>query len=73
MPPVVVYGSTPYDPWYWHDYYYAQPWYWRMWHRPVYHAGSGWATSWVAILGIGIGLWVLLGIAASMISRRRRH
>jgi len=72
LPPVVVIGSSPYDPWYWHDYYYGQPWWWRTWHRPVYYGNTGFAISWVAVVGSVFGIWVLLGIISAFVSRRRR-
>lgn len=72
-PPVIIYGSSPYDSTYWHDYYYGMPWYWRLLHRPVYSTVSGWAWSWVPVVAAGLGLWILLGILSSAIARRRRH
>lgn len=74
MPPVIIYGGSPYDPGYWHDYYWGRPWYWRMWHRPVYYGDSGsWAISWVTVLAFGIGIWVLLGVISAATHRRRRY
>lgn len=72
MPPVVVMGPTVFDPWYYHDYYYGMPWYWRMWHRPYYTASGGWGLSWVAIVVGLLAIWIVLGILASIIAKRRR-
>lgn len=72
FPPVVVIGPSPYDPSYWHDYYYSRPWWWRTWHRPVYYSNTGFAISWVAVVGSVIGIWFLLGIISAVVSKRRR-
>lgn len=73
MPPVVVYGDSPFGGTYWHDYYWGQPLWWRMFHRPVYYSGTGFAVSWVAMVGALVLLWILLGVLSAMTSRRRRH
>lgn len=75
LPPVVVIGTPPFDPWYYHDLYWGMPWYLRMWYRPVYsYYGPGqygfayslWA--WVALVG-GLSLATFL----FMLWVRRRY
>jgi hypothetical protein len=74
MPPVIIMGPSPYDPWYWHDWYWSRPWYWRIWHRPVYYGDTGgWAISWVTVVFFALGIWVLLGIISAMLAKRRKH
>jgi len=75
LPPVVVIGTPPMPPWYYHDLYWGMPWYLRIWYQPVYaHYGPGesgfvyslWA--WVALAG-GVTLASLL----LMLWVRRRY
>lgn len=71
-PPVVVYPGSPFDPTYWHDYYWGQSWWWRLLFRPAVDVSGGFGPSLYSILGGGVGVWILAGIISSLVFRRRR-
>lgn len=72
-PPVIITGPSTYEPGHWHDWYWGRPWYWRMWHRPVYHGDGRWGISWLTVIAVGVGIWMLLGVISAYSSRRRRR